>query len=288
MAPSAPSGMDMQGELAQLGWGLSGVGPRARIGDNRSGRRSVELLMPSSVADGRRPRRRPSATEPSDALSPAQHGRVKRAHHPYEYTQYQRREAAAREARRCICEMDPAVRPGAVLVTPGHAERRRDPARLAEPLQQVYALLLGMLDVAQRNATNWILYVAHTSGQPLTDLPGLPLLLAIAARRLPLRRGDVIDLIAQLHAAGVTHPRAPRQPERRAIHMDAAGAHMRPACPHSELWRCTRPMSAVLRYHAHHGHWPADLAPFGGHDQTAPTAQAPPKRRRRQPRERAA
>ena len=48
------------------------------------------------------------------------------------------------------------------------------------------------------------------------------------------------------------------------IYLDAAGAHMHPACSHSDLWRCTRPMPAVVRAFYRSGHWPQDLRPYAG------------------------
>jgi hypothetical protein len=218
--------------------------------------------------------------DPAPSLTPAQHLRVKR-HSTYQWRQAVAQQAADRNRGLCVCQLDPALQPASVHTVGG---QRRDPLRTHSDTEAaLLALVLRMGDAEVRHLVNRLLL--HARGDALaadlSELPGFTQLYVWAGHLAPLRASDVYQLVMTLRVTGVVLPAA-REPVKRAVYLDAAGAHMWPSCSHSDLWRTTRPMSAVVRHYMRTGRWPDDVAlarQYGGTVQVLETVRVPRTRR---------
>ena len=193
----------------------------------------------------------------SDGLTPAQHVRVKRAHHHYEWRQAVARNAAARNPWQCVCMIDREVAPTVQWLPPESTDRRKDPKRAGAEELALYGLLRSMaLDPETRTVVNGWLVAPETAPHE----PEVVWLYAWLGHRAPLSRETCFRAMGEL--APAVPMRAPKEPIKAVVYLDAAGAHMDPQCAHSDLWRTTRPTDAVLRRYYRVGAWPDDLRSY--------------------------
>lgn len=151
--------------------------------------------------------------------------------------------------------IDPEIAPTAMWLPPESLDRRKDPKRAGAAELALYGLVRSMaIDCDVRRIVNGWLVCPETAPRE----PDVAWLYTWLGHRAPLDRVTCYRALLELRP--FAPERAPKEPVKVHVYLDACGAHMWPSCSHSDLWRTTRPLDAQTKAYHRTGHWPETQA----------------------------